>query len=81
MQGLLRTDENKKILKTETAYLFFKPQAGEGAAAALNAILRNNEVANNAMGGMSQNIDKDWGLGGLLLCGDGPDGKQVGTMI
>ena len=36
---------------------------------------------NNAMGGAAKEVEKDWGLGGLLLLGDQPDGKAAGTMI
>jgi hypothetical protein len=33
------------------------------------------------MGGTPKDIQKDWGLGGLLLMGDAKDGKKAGTMI
>ena len=33
------------------------------------------------MGGTSKDSRKDWGLGGLLLLEDQPDGKAAGTMI
>jgi hypothetical protein len=33
------------------------------------------------MGGTPKDVVKDWGLGGLLLMGDTPDGKKAGTMI
>lgn len=36
---------------------------------------------NNAMGGTDKSQKKDWGLGGLLLLADQPDGKAAGTMI
>ena len=36
---------------------------------------------NNAMGGTAKEVEKDWGLGGLLLLGDQSDGKAAGTMI
>jgi hypothetical protein len=36
---------------------------------------------NNAMGGAAKEVEKDWGLGGLLILGDQPDGKAAGTMI
>jgi hypothetical protein len=36
---------------------------------------------NNVMGGSPKDVVKDWGLGGLLLTGDAPDGKKAGTMI
>jgi hypothetical protein len=37
--------------------------------------------ANNAMGGTSKQVKKDWGLGGVLVMDDAPDGKKAGTMI
>jgi hypothetical protein len=37
--------------------------------------------ANNAMGGTSKQVKKDWGLGGVLIMDDAPDGKKAGTMI
>ena len=33
------------------------------------------------MGGAAKDLKKDWGLGGLLLTQDQPDGKAAGTMI
>ena len=33
------------------------------------------------MGGTDKSQKKDWGLGGLLLLADQPDGKAAGTMI
>jgi hypothetical protein len=33
------------------------------------------------MGGTSKDIQKDWGLGGILLMSDSDDGKKAGTMI
>jgi CubicO group peptidase (beta-lactamase class C family) len=80
LHGLLTTDENEKILKKETVELFFSPQLGEGSSAMLNMILQD-DAANNAMGGVPKTVKKDWGLGGLLICGDTPDGKREGTMF
>lgn len=37
--------------------------------------------ANNAMGGTPKEIKKNWGLGGVLMMQDGPDGKKAGTML
>lgn len=37
--------------------------------------------ANNAMGGAPKTIKKDWGLGGVLIMQDAPDGKKAGTML
>lgn len=33
------------------------------------------------MGGVPKDLKKDWGLGGLLVQDDLPDGKANGTMI
>jgi hypothetical protein len=33
------------------------------------------------MGGTPKDVQKDWGLGGLLLMGDEKDGRKAGTMI
>lgn len=43
----------------------------------LTAVLQIND----AMGGAAKEVEKDWGLGGLVLLGDQPDGKAAGTMI
>lgn len=80
LHGILTTDENEKILKKETVEKFFTPQMGEGSREALNAMLQI-DAANNAMGGVPKEVKKDWGLGGLLILGDTPDGKKEGTMF
>ncbi|KAF2715215.1 beta-lactamase/transpeptidase-like protein [Pleomassaria siparia CBS 279.74] len=80
LQALLTSDENEKILKKETVDLFFTPQLSPGGVAALNMIL-TDETTNNAMGGTAKHIEKNWGLGGLLLQGDDDDGKTTGTMV
>ncbi|KAF2788491.1 beta-lactamase/transpeptidase-like protein [Melanomma pulvis-pyrius CBS 109.77] len=80
LQALLTCDENEKILKKETLELFFSPQLSEGGIAMMSMIL-SDPMANNAMGGVPQGVKKDWGLGGILLCGDDADGKREGTMI
>lgn len=33
------------------------------------------------MGGTPKEIEKDWGLGGVLITQDSPDGKKAGTML
>ena len=33
------------------------------------------------MGGTAKEIEKDWGLGGVLIMQDSPDGKKAGTML
>ncbi|KAF2181661.1 beta-lactamase family protein [Zopfia rhizophila CBS 207.26] len=80
VHALLTADENERILKKESMEEFFKPQLGEESAATLATVLKHID-ANNAMGGTQQEIRKDWGLGGLLLCDDSPDGKRAGTMV
>ncbi|KAF9694899.1 hypothetical protein EKO04_006903 [Ascochyta lentis] len=80
LHAFLTTDENEKLLKKDTLNEFFKPQLGEGASAAINAMLQDDMI-NNAMGGTTKESKKDWGLGGLLLLEDQPDGKAAGTMI
>jgi CubicO group peptidase (beta-lactamase class C family) len=37
--------------------------------------------ANNAMGGTPKHISKDYGLGGVVITSDTPDGKKAGTMF
>ncbi|KAF2474095.1 beta-lactamase/transpeptidase-like protein [Lindgomyces ingoldianus] len=82
LQGVLATDENEKILKKETVELLFTPYLSKGGSDTLNAFMQNAE-ANNAMGGISQEVRKDYALGGLFLCGDAPGGKGMkeGTLM
>jgi CubicO group peptidase (beta-lactamase class C family) len=44
LHALLTTDEDEKLLKKETTKELFKPQLGEGAQAAINAILQDDVV-------------------------------------
>ncbi|KAF2128551.1 beta-lactamase/transpeptidase-like protein [Dothidotthia symphoricarpi CBS 119687] len=80
LKALLTTDEDEKLLKKDTLEEFFKPQLGEAASAAMNAMLQVDMV-NNAMGGTQKDQKKDWGFGGLLLLHDQIDGKAAGSMI
>ncbi|KAF1946994.1 beta-lactamase/transpeptidase-like protein [Clathrospora elynae] len=84
IHALLTCDEEKEkkknMLSKASLDEFFKPQLGEGSKQALNAMLQN-EMANNALGSTSKSEIKSWGLGGIVLMGDSPDGKKVGTMI
>ncbi|OAL50922.1 beta-lactamase/transpeptidase-like protein [Pyrenochaeta sp. DS3sAY3a] len=80
LHAVLVCDEDEKILKRASLEEFFKPQLGEGSSVALNAMLQDDMV-NNAMGGTPKSIKKDWGLGGLLITKDAPDGKKAGTML
>ncbi|RAR14327.1 beta-lactamase/transpeptidase-like protein [Stemphylium lycopersici] len=79
LKAVLQEGEGK-ILSQASYDEFFKPQLGEGSKAMLNAVLQD-DMANNAMGGLPQNLEKDWGLGGILLMADSPDGKKAGTML
>ncbi|KAF1957535.1 beta-lactamase/transpeptidase-like protein [Byssothecium circinans] len=67
------------ILKPETIQEFFRPQLNPTSREALELVLQD-EWMNNAMGGTARGVGKDWGLGGLLITGDAPDGKKKGTM-
>ncbi|KAF2115080.1 beta-lactamase/transpeptidase-like protein [Lophiotrema nucula] len=80
LHAILTTDENEKILKKSTVEEFFKPQLTKEASDALNASLKDEQM-NNAAAGTPQDIKKDWGLGGLLILGETPDGKQPNTMF
>lgn len=79
LQAVLTTDETEKILKKDTTEELFRPQMNEGGIAGLATVL-SQEMANNAMGGMSDQVEKDYGLGGLVIKGDSPDGTKDGTM-
>ncbi|KAF2263886.1 beta-lactamase/transpeptidase-like protein [Lojkania enalia] len=80
LYALLIADEDEMILKRSTVEEMFKPQLSETASAALNAIT-SNPAFNDALGGTPPDIKDDWGLGGLMLTSDAPDGKRAGTMI
>ncbi|KAH7345876.1 beta-lactamase/transpeptidase-like protein [Pyrenochaeta sp. MPI-SDFR-AT-0127] len=80
IHALLTCDENEKILTKSSLEEFFKPQLGKGSSATLNAVLQDDMV-NDAMGGTAKEIKKDWGLGGVLIMEDSPDGKRAGTML
>ncbi|KAJ4353082.1 hypothetical protein N0V95_003677 [Ascochyta clinopodiicola] len=80
LHAVLTTDEDEKLLKKDTLKDFFTPQLNEGASAAMNGMMQDDMI-NNAMGGTSKDVKKDWGLGGLLLLEDQSDGKAAGTMI
>jgi CubicO group peptidase (beta-lactamase class C family) len=80
LRAVLTTDEDEKILKRESVELFFSPQLGDQSREMLNMVL-TNEVAQNAMGGVPTEVKKDYGLGGLLILEDAPDGKKAGTMF
>ncbi|KAH6622344.1 beta-lactamase/transpeptidase-like protein [Boeremia exigua] len=80
LRAVLTTDTDETLMKKETLRTFFTPQLKEGSSMAMNAVLQDDTV-NNAMGGTLKDSKKDWGLGGLLLLEDQPDGKAKGTMI
>ncbi|KAG9198367.1 hypothetical protein G6514_010211 [Epicoccum nigrum] len=81
LRAVLVMHEEEKLLRKETVEEFFRPQLEEMPKAVLNGMLRSDDMINNAMGGAAREVDKDWGLGGLVLLGDQPDGKAAGTMI
>ncbi|KAF2273781.1 beta-lactamase/transpeptidase-like protein [Westerdykella ornata] len=83
LRALLSADQDgdRRVFRNkETVEEFFTPNLGQGAREMLNAVLQN-DVMNNAMGGVPREVVKDWGLGGLLAMGDLPDGKREGTMV
>lgn len=80
LRAVLVCDEREVLLQRASVEEFFRPQLGDGSKAMLNAILQD-DMTNNAMGGTSKDVQKDWGLGGLLIPSDLPDGKKAGTMI
>jgi hypothetical protein len=45
LKALLTTDEDEKLLKKDTLEGFFKPQLGEAASAAINAMLQVDMVS------------------------------------
>jgi hypothetical protein len=45
LKALLTTDEGDMLLKKDTVEEFFKPQLGEAASAAMNAMLQNDMVS------------------------------------
>ncbi|KAF2639027.1 beta-lactamase/transpeptidase-like protein [Massarina eburnea CBS 473.64] len=80
LHALLVADTDEKILKKETVDEFFRPQLNEAGRNSLQSLLRDT-MTNNAMGGVSMGVDKDWGLGGLVITQDTPDGKKAGSMF
>jgi CubicO group peptidase (beta-lactamase class C family) len=80
LHAVLTCDDDEKILRKETLELLFSPQLGPASKATMNGFLQS-DFANNAMGGTPMDIEKDHGLGGLLLGGDTPSGMKAGTLI
>ncbi|KAJ4988663.1 Acyltransferase LovD 2 [Stagonosporopsis vannaccii] len=80
LKAVLTMDENEVLLKKDSVKKFFSPQLEDAPSAAINAILQDDMV-NNAMGGTRKESRKDWGLGGLLLTEDQPDGKAANSML
>ncbi|KAI8940811.1 hypothetical protein NX059_002073 [Plenodomus lindquistii] len=80
LKAVLTSDENEKLIKKETANLFFSPQLGDESKKMLNLTVQDGTL-NNIFGGTPKHIIKDWGLGGLLLDSDNPAGMKAGTMI
>jgi CubicO group peptidase (beta-lactamase class C family) len=81
LRAFLTTDEDQKILKKETVKMMFEPQMGEGSKTTLNMICKSNEMLNDALCGVSMDVEKDYGLGAMLLCGDEPGARKEGTLV
>lgn len=45
LKALLTTDEDEKLLKKDTLEEFFKPQSGEAASVAMNAMLQVDTIS------------------------------------
>ncbi|KAH6843609.1 beta-lactamase/transpeptidase-like protein [Alternaria alternata] len=81
LKGVLACDEGGegKILSKASLEEFFKPQLSEGSREMLNAVVQD-DMANNAMGNTPKHLTKDYGLGGIIITSDAPDGRKAGTM-
>jgi CubicO group peptidase (beta-lactamase class C family) len=77
--GLLRAEDDEVFLKKSSLEELFRPQLPEGPKKVMNEYLRLEEV-NNAMGGTPMSIQKDWGLGGMIVCDDVEGGYTNGAM-
>ncbi|XP_014554079.1 hypothetical protein COCVIDRAFT_105990 [Bipolaris victoriae FI3] len=82
LKALLDADGGKEgaVLKKESVDELCKAQLGDKSRETLTAALED-KAASNAMGGLPIGVPKDHALGGVLLTGDGPDGKKAGTMV
>ncbi|EMD67843.1 hypothetical protein COCSADRAFT_34624 [Bipolaris sorokiniana ND90Pr] len=82
LKALLEADKGGegKILKKESVDELFKAQLGDKSREMLMGVLED-KAASNAMDGLPIGVPKDHALGGVILTGDGPDGKKAGTMV
>ncbi|KAF2652332.1 beta-lactamase/transpeptidase-like protein [Lophiostoma macrostomum CBS 122681] len=81
LRAVLTTEEDERILKRGTVKMMFEPQMGEGGKAMLGIVCKSGEIVNNAMGGVPMELERDYGLGSMLLCGDEPGARTKGTLI
>ncbi|ORY16081.1 beta-lactamase/transpeptidase-like protein [Clohesyomyces aquaticus] len=80
LHGLLINDENETILKKATMDTLFTPHLNKEGDESLNAFLQN-DMANNAMGGLPKDSERTYALGGLVIRDDLPKGVRKGTMM
>ncbi|KAI0900542.1 beta-lactamase family protein [Annulohypoxylon nitens] len=76
LHSLLVDDE--KVLKKETAALFFQPQLSPASKASLLKLMTGPEWL---IGKFPETNEYDWGLGGILIDGDKHDFRRKNTMI
>ncbi|KAJ6114745.1 hypothetical protein N7486_000523 [Penicillium sp. IBT 16267x] len=70
-----------KLLRRDTADLFFKPQLTAESRAAQKAFMDIPEKIKLFIGDFPSNVEYDWGLGGILVQSDGRLRRHKGTMI
>ncbi|KAI1210698.1 beta-lactamase family protein [Annulohypoxylon truncatum] len=76
LHSLLVDDE--KVLKKETAAMFFQPQLSPASKESLLKLMRGLEWA---IGEFPQTDEYDWSLGGILIDGDKHEFRRKNTMI
>ncbi|KAI1461199.1 beta-lactamase family protein [Annulohypoxylon moriforme] len=76
LHSLLVDDE--KVLKKETAALFFQPQLSPASKESLLKIMRGPEWT---IGTFPETNEYDWSLGGILIDGDKHEFRRKNTMI
>ncbi|KAI0884640.1 beta-lactamase family protein [Annulohypoxylon maeteangense] len=77
LHSLLVDDE--KLLKKETAALFFQPQLTPASKAALLKLSRSG--TDWTIGTFPETDEYDWGLGGILIDGDKHEFRRRNTLI
>ena len=65
LQSLLRDDE--LLLKQETARMMFEPQLTEESREAMRVLWQDDANTRLFVGEFQPHVEKDWGLGGLLV--------------